>query len=146
MRRQCPWCKMQMADNADVCPHCTRSTSEYWQESYERRIPKMPQAGTLPCHACGAWIPAYLIGDSRRGDQPGFCPSCSQTCDTAYWDELLSKPRRCNCGHGTCYTCRAQGGQWVGWIWNRQWVQCQYCKGSGKCSACHGTFVIQPGG
>lgn len=143
MGMPCPWCKYDMPYNADVCPHCTRSRADHLQQHFERQIPRIPPSNTLPCHACGAWIPLQLFGDSRQGDQPGNCPACSSPLDEAVWYERAKRPRRCNCGIGRCWSCDGRKGAWRGLLWWSKWVPCEICKGSGTCNACKGTFVIQ---
>lgn len=145
MGQLCPWCQSRMPYAASVCPHCTRSIDDWNRRITEAAIPKpSPPAHTLPCHACGAWVPSHLIGDSREGDRPGICPSCHSSLDSAYWAERAQRPRRCNCGIGRCWKCHGYKGAWIGLLWWTKWVPCEICEGRGTCNACNGTFIVSP--
>ncbi len=140
MSMTCPWCKSNMPYNASVCPHCTRSLADWHRHMLESVRPPQPPAHTLPCHRCGAFVPDDLFGDSRAGDQPGRCPACTCSLDTAYWDqrfvEGMRRWRRCSCGDGRCLPCGGSGKRAFRLLFLSIPTHCTACQGSGRCQVC----------
>ena len=145
----CPWCRSDIPYGATVCPYCTRNLADWNRHVIESFLPPpRPPAHTLPCHGCGAFVPEDLFGDSRAGGEPGRCPACNCSLDTAYWDkrfeESMKRLQKCGCGDGHCLACGGSGRRTAKFLFFPIPIPCPACRGSGSCQMCLGLKEYDP--